>query len=327
MAVTLAVLMICSVLPWGYTQGAGQVLPGASLADISLGTPIAEVVQRLGSPTTVRLVGADGTLAYTFGKYGITVYTRANAVIALTTTNSVLGTARGIGMGAPKEAVAAAFGAARSTGMVEGFPGVVYEAQGIAFGFDRNNVATVMVFTPSASATPTPATPQVSLPMTSQAIPGGRGGASSFSANTPSTAETAQAQAAPGEPVVPGGPAPMAPAAPTFPTVPFPGAVPGWAAPVTPAAPTFPTVPSPGVVPGGPAPMTPAVPTFPAVPSPGVVPFGLPDVSRLRPYTAQTLYLSLGGYLRYLVYAAIRQFAGPVDSQQIIRPAENTMAP
>jgi len=60
-----------------------------------------------------------------------------------------------------------------------------------------------------------------------------------------------------------------------------------------------------------------------------VVAFGLPDVSvsRLRPFTAETLYLSLAGYLRYLVYAATRQLAGPVDGHQMIRPAENTMLP
>lgn len=73
---------------------AGPASPDTSIAGIPLGAPIPEVVRRLGAPTAVRLVSPDGTLAYTFGQYGITVYARDNAVAAVSTTNSILGTVR-----------------------------------------------------------------------------------------------------------------------------------------------------------------------------------------------------------------------------------------
>ncbi len=273
LATILAVIMTCAVLPWARAQGAGPVIPGVSLADIPLGTRIAELVQRLGAPSELRLVSADGTLAYVFSQYGITAYTRANVIAALTTTNSLLGTIRGIGLGTPQEAVLAAFGVPHGTSLVESLPGLTYEDQGIAFGFDRQAVAVVMVFPriPSAAPSTVPPAPSspVSPPVTSQVVSGGAG---AFSITSPSTSTEARAVAA---------------------------------GPATPE----------GAVPSNPSGATIAGST------------SLPDVSQLHPFSAETLFLSLAGYLRYLVHAMTGLWVAAGNIEQVIRPAWSPARP
>ncbi len=289
----LVVLMICTALPWAWAQSGGAVIPGVSLAEIRLGAPISEVVQRFGAPSTVRLVGTDGTLAYVFGPYGITAYARTNVVVAIATTNSVLGTSRGIGMGAPEDAVAAAFGAPRSTGMVEGFPGIAYEALGIAFGFDRHSVAVVMVFAAQVGAAPATPSPQAGPAVISRVPQDGAGS----TANNPGSAASVQATA---DATV------SAPPVTTAPSAPSPAMAPVPVAPVLAAQ-------------GMAAPVTP----FPAATSSTRI----PDVSRLRPYTLETRFLSLAGYLRYLVYSMTKQWVGAADAVQVVRPPALTPTP
>lgn len=269
-AFLLAMLMTWAVLPWAHAQG-GPIVPGVSLADIPLGTPIAELVQRLGAPSEVRLASADGTVAYVFGQYGITAYTRSNVVVALTTTNSVLGMINGVGLGTPQSAVAAAFGVPPRPGTIEGLPALRYDSLGIAFGIDRQAVAVVMIFPPSPSATPAgvpPAAPPA-LPaprsVNSQAVPG-----------TGSTA----AAVSPGAPSAVGGTA---------------------------------------STPSGPVAVAPAAPGSPAVAATAAGDAGgLPDVSRLRPFTAETQFMSVLGYLRWLVYRMTGQWLNPENLRSFV---------
>ncbi len=234
-----AVLAGATAIPVIPVHAADPVTPGQSLADVPLGMPISEVVARFGAPTQIRLVDQNGTLAYVFGPYGITAYTRSNAVIAMSTTNSVVGTVRGVGLGSPVAAVVAAFGPARTIGVVEGYRALIYEGAGIAFGLDQQAVAAVMVFQPIAGAAP-------ASPPSAPA--------------SPSPAPSVGALSPPG---------------------------------------------TPGVQPAG----LPSVPASAIVAAPSTAPPGstaaapaMPDVSRLRPFSAETRYMSLAGYLRYLIY-------------------------
>ncbi len=296
-AALVAVLLIGVVLPWAYAQSAGPVTPGASLAGIPLGAPIPEVVHRLGAPSAVRLVSQDGTLAYVFGQYGIIAYARDNSVIAVSTTNSTLGTVRGIALGAPESVVIGAFGRPRGAGVVEGFPGLLYESLGIAFGFDRHSVAVVMIFAPRSVATPSSPAPQPAPAVTTQASPDG---IATPEADT-QTAETPPEAPAPA--VGPRTPETHPEASPVE-----PGTDAAMAAPDSPAA-----------LPGPPMVLRPAVEGAAG---------GIPDVSHLRPFTAETRFLSIAGYMRYLVYTITRQWVAVAETiQQMIRTAEGMPAP
>jgi hypothetical protein len=132
--------------------GASTVVPGAGLADVALGQPIAEVLNRFGTPSAVRLTGADGLLGYGFDKYGITVYAHGDVVQAIATTNSVISGVNGIALGSPLTDVVKAMGPNYSPATIEGFPGIVYREAGIAFGLDRGSVASILVFRAAAAA-------------------------------------------------------------------------------------------------------------------------------------------------------------------------------
>jgi hypothetical protein len=138
--------------------GASSVVPGRGLADIALGQPIAEVLNRFGTPTAVRLTGTEGLLGYGFDKYGITVYAHGDVVQAVATTNSVVSGVNGVSLGARMIDVVKAMGSNYSRATIEGFPGIVYRDAGIAFGLDRDAVASILVFRPAVAA-PTPAAP------------------------------------------------------------------------------------------------------------------------------------------------------------------------
>ena len=315
-AVILAAVMACTLVPWVWAQGVGPLIPGQGLADISLGTRISEVVARLGAPSEVRLASNDGTLSYTFDQYGISAYARGNTIIALTTTNSLLGMIRGIGLGSSRESIVAMFGTPRSVGLVEGFPGLLYDNQGIAFGLDRHTVAVVMIFKPVASPGQPSAPP--AKPSSSPASPAvtsqdeERDGMTAGVSGAGIPAATA--------PVVlaPAAPAPAAPAAPAA----APAALAQTAASGDP-----PATPSPL---GAPA-LTPSAEAAPVTTIPdGAAPVGasvLPDLGRLRPFTVETKFLSLAGYLRYFIYGMTRQWIGPKVSNLVIRLHEDATAP
>ena len=324
LAVILAAVMTCVLLPWAWAQGVGALIPGVGLADIALGTRISEVIQRLGAPSEVRLASTDGTLAYTFDQYGISAYTRENTIIALTTTNSLVGMIRGVGLGSTRESIVAVFGAPRSVGLVEGFPGILYEAQGIGFGLDRHSVAVVMIFRPVGSpalpaAPPTtpssPVTPSVTSQAAQDEIPtagvstsdGTTGGVTIGGTpigGTPIGGGLIGGAVIGGAPTdrAPAAPGPIQTSAPREATATPPGASATWAnvaaAPVT-------TIPQ-GAASGEGA---------------------IPDISRLTSFTVQTRYLSLAGYLRYLVFGMTKRWIEPTISELITRSHEDPTAP
>lgn len=319
LAVILAAVMTCVLLPWAWGQGVGSLLPGVGLADISLGTRISEVIQRLGAPSEVRLASTDGTLAYTFDQYGISAYTRENTIIALTTTNSLVGMIRGVGLGSTRESVVAVFGAPRSVGLVEGFPGIIYEAQGIGFGLDRHSVAVVMIFRPVGSpilptAPPTTPSSPVTPSVTSQAAPDevSTGGVSTSDESTGGVAigGTPMGGGLIGGALIGGAPTDKAPAA--------PGSIQTSASGNATALP-------PGVSATGAIMASAPVTTIPqgAASGEGVI----PDISRLKSFTVQTRYLSLAGYLRYIVFGMTKRWIEPTISELITRPHEDPTAP
>lgn len=311
-AVILAAVMACTLLPWVWAQGVGPLIPGQGLADISLGTRISEVVARLGAPNEVRLASTDGTLSYTFDQYGISAYARGNTIIALTTTNSLLGMIRGIGLGSSRESIVAMFGTPRSVGLVEGFPGLLYDNQGIAFGLDRHTVAVVMIFKPVASPGQPSAPPAKPSSPTSPAVTSQdeeRDGMTAGVSGAGIPAATA--------PVVlaPAAPAPPAPAA-------APAALVQTAESADPHGTSSPL--------GAPA-LTPSAEAAPVTTIPdGAAPVGasvLPYLGRLRPFTVETKFLSLAGYLRYFIYGMTRHWIGPKVSNLVIRLHEDATAP
>ncbi|GEM_PF-1402391 len=337
----LCVILTVGLLVYGVTvylgsaaaQGGLPLVPGVSLADIPLGAPIAEVVQRFGAPSQVQLVGSDGTLAYSWDRYGITVYSRGKAVIAVATTNSLAGAFQGIGIGTSADAVLKMLGKPRTGGQVAGYQGIAYDSLGIAFGLDRQAVVAVMVFVPQRPQA-APATPQAPAPETAPAAPA-----------TPQPAQPAPAAPAPA-PEQPARPAPAAPA-PALPQQPAPA----QPAPVVMGEAAAPPAPAPAVAPDAqatsPRPqrivvdalsLTPrplAQESTGTAPRPGVVradvpaagAAGMPNVAGLRPFSIETLYLSQAGYLRYMVYQIQQVWLNPAESERIIRQATTAPQP
>lgn len=319
LAVILAAVMTCVLLPWAWGQGVGSLIPGVGLADIALGTRISEVIQRLGAPSEVRLASTDGTLAYTFDQYGISAYTRENTIIALTTTNSLVGMIRGVGLGSTRESVVAVFGAPRSVGLVEGFPGIIYEAQGIGFGLDRHSVAVVMIFRPVGSpalpAAPpampsSPVTPSVTSQAAQDEISTAGVSTSYGSTGGVTIGGTPIGGGLIGGALIGGAPTDWAPA------------VPG---PIQTSASGDATAAPPGVSAAEANVSAAPVTTIPqgAASREGVI----PDISRLKSFTVQTRYLSLAGYLRYLVFGMTKRWIEPTISELITRPHEDPTAP
>lgn len=244
LVVLVTIIPLAAGHPWRPAVGAVSVMPGAALADISLGTPIGEVLSRFGSPSVVRLTGGNGLLGYGFDRYGITVYAHGDVVEAVATTNSVLGGANGIALGTSMNEVVRVLGQVYSQGVVEGFPGVIYGGAGVAFGIDHDAVAAILVFRPAGAAPVRPTSPgSPSGPVTSR------------SAGAPPAAD--------------------------------PNAV--------------------------------AVATAPPA---AAGPRSLPDVSRLRAYTADTHFLSLAGYVRYLVHDTSKTWITTEDSDRLMRDAQ-----
>jgi len=316
LAVTLTAVVVTSAeLPWtrAQAQGVAPVVPGISIADIPLGMRIGEVVQRLGAPSEVRIVGNDGTLAYVFGRYGITTYTRGKVVVAISTTNSLLGTARGVGLLAPEQAVRAAFGTPRSTGVVEGFPALMYD--GIVFGLDRHTVAVVMVVPSSTPAAAPPSTPDNPSPPSSPASPhatpeenpppatAAQDDPGQISTNSPESAEP---------PTTP----PAAPSEAGSSSEPAPANASTTRDEPTPSAPS--AVATPSSEDAAPATgdsldataLAIAAMMVSAGPAPTAGGAGAPDLSHLRPFTGETRYLSLFGYIRLLIYKMTKQWVG-----------------
>ena len=271
LVVLATIIPLAAGHPWRPAVGASSVIPGVALADIPLGAPIGEVLNRFGTPTVVRLTGGNGLLGYGFDRYGITVYAHGDIVQAVATTNSVLGGVNGIGLGTPLSDVVRALGQVYSRGVVEGYPGLVYGGAGVAFGIDHDAVAAILVFRPAGAAPVQPTSPvSPAGPITSQdagASPAAASAATAAPAGVPVSSDPVSAATVPGS-------APPAAAA-------------------TAAA--------------GPA--------------------SLPDVSHLKAYTADTHFLSLAGYLRYLVHDTSKTWMTTEDTDRLMRQAQRLQIP
>lgn len=290
LVVIAAIVPLATGHPWRPAVGGSSVLPGVALADIPIGAPIGEVLTRFGSPSGVRLTGGNGLLGYGFDRYGITVYAHGDLVQAVATTNSVLGGVNGIALGVPLHDVVRAFGEGYSQGKVEGYPGIVYGGAGIAFGIDHDAVAAILVFRPATATPGQPGSPDSNgVPITSQ------GG--------------------PGSPV----------SATTIPGPALPGATGSGVTPATgqPAS-GQPMPPSNAVADG--APPVPAGTVAVAPPAPRTD-GGLPDISGLKAYTSATHYLSIAGYVRYLVHDTSRTWISPEDTDRLMRQGTRLSLP
>ncbi|MBI3998774.1 MAG: hypothetical protein HY355_07040 [Armatimonadetes bacterium] len=154
------------------------IVPGQSIAGVTLGRSAPATLARLGQPMETRTL-RDGML-YTYPRYGLNVYVTDGVVRAVSTTNSLLRTAEGIALGSTVADVRRVFGSQFSDAVVEGLMGIAYDQHGIAFGLDGVVVSVIIVYPPRTQAAPPSAAP----------------------AQAPAT-QTAPVQAAPVQPAAP----------------------------------------------------------------------------------------------------------------------------
>lgn len=129
--------------------GPRTIVAGKSLAAITIGAPIDAVVARFGPPSAV--LETDRDAVYVWHRFGVNAYARDGLVTAVSTSNSLM-RAGEIGPGFRVDDAIKAFGATYQRGTVEGFQGLQFDAQGIAFGIDRKAVAVILVFSPGQAA-------------------------------------------------------------------------------------------------------------------------------------------------------------------------------
>src|SRR2546428_4712077 len=101
------------------------------------------ILARFGRPSDLRETTID--TVYNFSRWGIVVYIQSGRVSAASTSNSLLKLSDELGVGYRVEDVLKAFGRGFRQGTVEGFPGMIYDDQGVAFGLDRQGVAVGIV--------------------------------------------------------------------------------------------------------------------------------------------------------------------------------------
>jgi hypothetical protein len=121
-----------------------RIVPGASLAGITMGSGLRLILSRFGRPSDVRDTSVD--TVYTFSRWGIVVYIQSGKVSAASTSNSLLKLSDELGVGYRVDDVLRVLGRSFREGTVENFPGMIYDDQGIAFGLDKTGVAIVVVF-------------------------------------------------------------------------------------------------------------------------------------------------------------------------------------
>lgn len=124
--------------------GPRAIVPGRVLAGVQVGARVASVVARFGQPSQIFDTALD--TVHVFNRFGITVYSKGGVVTAVSGTNSLLKVSDTLGVGHRVEDALAMFGRAYREGEVEGFPGLIYDRQGIAFGLDGRAVAAIIVF-------------------------------------------------------------------------------------------------------------------------------------------------------------------------------------
>lgn len=127
-----------------------RIVPGESLAGITMGAGLRLILSRFGRPADVRETSVD--TVYTFSKWGIVVYFQSGKVSAASTSNSLLKMSDELGVGYRVDDILRVIGRSFREGTVENFPGMIYDDQGIAFGLDRTGVAVVVVFKRNTAA-------------------------------------------------------------------------------------------------------------------------------------------------------------------------------
>src|SRR5947208_5569257 len=107
-----------------------RIVPGTSLAGINMGSGVNLILTRFGRPSDLRETTIDSV--YNFSRWGIVVYIQSGRVSAASTSNSLLKVSDELGVGYRTEDVLRAFGRGFRQGTVEGFPGMIYDDQGVA---------------------------------------------------------------------------------------------------------------------------------------------------------------------------------------------------
>ncbi len=120
------------------------IVPGKSIAGITIGQPLRSVVLRFGPASETRPLGS--ATVYVFEKFGLTVRVEAETVRAIATGNSIFRTREGTGVGSSVDEVTRAYGTQFASREVEELRGVAYDGLGIAFGVQRQSVAVVLVY-------------------------------------------------------------------------------------------------------------------------------------------------------------------------------------
>ena len=166
-----------------------SIVPGSSMAGVSVGDSVRRILTRFGGASETRTTRID--LVHIFGRFGLAVYSRNEAVTAVSTTNSLLKVNDVLGVGYRVESAIAAFGRAFRQTPVEGYPGIVYEDRGIAFGLDGNAIALILVFRPGTSASVSGLQPDrlfvVAPPIAPPLLPAGFPDVSTLKPFTPQT--------------------------------------------------------------------------------------------------------------------------------------------
>ncbi len=135
------------------------IVPGQSIAGVSLGRSASVTMTRLGQPSEIRSL-RDGAM-YTYPRYGLNVYTTDSGGRAISTTNRRLRTAAGIALGSTVADVRRVYGSQFTDAIVEGLLGIAYDQHGIAFGLDGVVVSVIIVYPSRAQAATPGAAPAV----------------------------------------------------------------------------------------------------------------------------------------------------------------------
>src|SRR5574340_968698 len=125
------------------TPSSLRIVPGDSVAGITMGSGLRLILSRFGRPSDVRDTSVD--TVYTFSRWGIVVYIQSGKVSAASTSNSLLKISDELGVGYRVDDVFRVVGRSFREGTVENFPGMIYDDQGVACGLDRTGVAVVIV--------------------------------------------------------------------------------------------------------------------------------------------------------------------------------------
>ena len=123
-----------------------KIVPGASIAGVHLGGSARALRARLGLPSGV--IQQGDFAAHLYGRLGLVVYLRQDAVAAVATTNSLFRIGGSLGVGLPAADARAEFGRASGQGTLGGVQTELYDDRGLGFGIDRGAIVSIIVFRP-----------------------------------------------------------------------------------------------------------------------------------------------------------------------------------